>query len=299
MNNNIKYITTLIALCTITTAHAAPSLNQVTNGTATVTQSGGGGVDTTTINQTTNNATIDWHSFNVAQNQAVTFNQPTTQSLIINNITDANPSQILGTITANGRIVLLNPNGFYFGANSSVSAHTFIAAATSNSNATYNSLTNTLSIINNSAINGNITNDGTINATKTQLIATRVANNATGAINSAITITATQDATLHGTLNATNGNIDIFSNGTIRGSVDTTSTNTTFNATGELSLSGAHTATNNLTLTASPLFLESTATLNAANLTITSPNSFALISATTNAHTQHLHRKYYPHLYRR
>ena len=42
----------------------------------------------------------------------------------------------------------------------------------------------------------------------------------------------------------------------------------------------------NLTLTASPLFLESTVTLNAANLTINSPNSFALISATTNAHTQ-------------
>ena len=202
--------------------------------------------------------------------------------------TDTNPSQILGTITANGRIVLLNPNGFYFGATSSVSAHTFIAAATNEGNTTYNSLTNTLSIINNDAINGNITNDGTITANKTQLIAKRVVNNASATINGAITITATQDASLHGTLSATgnNSNIDIFSNGSIRGSVDTTSTNTTFNATGELSLSGTHTATNTLTLTASPLFLESTVILNAANLTITSPNSFALISATINAHTQ-------------
>ena len=74
------------------TTQAAPSLNQVTNGNATITQN----TNNTTINQTTNNATIDWHSFNVAQNKTVTFNQPDTQSLTINNITDSNPSQILG-----------------------------------------------------------------------------------------------------------------------------------------------------------------------------------------------------------
>ena len=181
ITNTIKHTTTIhtaliaIALCAITTAQAAPSLNQVVSGNAAVTQNAGN----TTITQTTNNATIDWHSFNVAQNQTVAFNQPTTQSLAINNILDANPSQILGTITANGRIVLLNPNGFYFGATSSVSAHTFIAAATSNSNTTYNPLTNTLSIVNNANVSGNITNDGTITTTKTQLIAKRVANNAT------------------------------------------------------------------------------------------------------------------------
>ena len=148
--NNILTNATLIAvaLFTFTSAHAAPSLNQVASGTATVTQN----TNNTTINQTTNNATIDWNSFNTTQNQTVLFNQPTTQSLTINNILDANPSQIHGSITANGRIVLLNPNGFFFGTNSSVSAHTFIAAATSNSNTTYNSLTNTLSIINNAML---------------------------------------------------------------------------------------------------------------------------------------------------
>ena len=280
-NNSLNATLIAVALFAFSSAQAAPSLNQVTSGNATVTQD----ATNTTINQTTNNATIDWHSFNVAQNQAVVFNQPTTQSLTINNILDANPSQILGSITANGRVVLLNPNGFFFGANSSISAHTFIAAATTNSNTTYNPLTNTLSIINNDNINGTITNNGTITATKTQLIAKKVANNANATINGAITITATQDATLHGTLNATTGNIDIFSNGTIRGSVDTNSINTAFNTTGELSLSGTHTATGTLTLTASPLFLESTAVLNTDTLTITSPNSFALISATTNAYT--------------
>ena len=284
MTHTIKQITTIALLSLTSLAQAAPSLNQVTNGNATVTQNAGD----TTINQTSASATIDWHSFNTTQHQTVVFNQPNTQSLTVNNILDANPTTIHGSITANGRIILLNPNGFFFGANSSVSAHTFIAAATTNSNTSYNSLTNTLSIINNDAINGTITVDGTITATKTQLIAKRVAANDTATVNAtgAITITATQDATLHGTLSATAGNIDIFSNGSIRGSADTSATNTTFNASGELSLSGTHTATNTLTLNASPLFLESTATLNAASLTITSPHSFALVSATTNAHTQ-------------
>ena len=171
MTHTIKQITTIALLSLTSLAQAAPSLNQVTNGNATVTQNAGD----TTINQTSASATIDWHSFNTTQHQTVVFNQPNTQSLTVNNILDANPTTIHGSITANGRIILLNPNGFYFGANSSVSAHTFIAAATTNSNTTYNPLTNRLSIINNYAINGTITNDGTITATKTQLIAKRVA----------------------------------------------------------------------------------------------------------------------------
>ena len=212
MNNTIKQITTLIALCA-TSALAAPILNQVTNGTATITQNAGGGVDNTTINQTTNNATIDWHSFNIATTETVTFNQPNTQSLTINNILDANPSQILGNITANGRIVLLNPNGFYFGTNSSVSAHTFIAAAVSSSNATYNNSTNLLTILDYSSM-GDITTLGTINAHTTQLIAHTINTPQGSTINTPtagyISIRAKKDITIGGTINSPQGTIDIF-----------------------------------------------------------------------------------------
>ena len=63
-----RLATTLVALALAIAipAYATPSLNQVTNGNATVTQNAGN----TTINQTTNNANIDWHSFNVAQNRS-------------------------------------------------------------------------------------------------------------------------------------------------------------------------------------------------------------------------------------
>ena len=173
----------------------------------------GGGGDTTTITQTTNNATIDWHSFNIATTETVTFNQPSTTSLAVNNILDTNPSQILGNITANGRIVLLNPNGFYFGTNSSVSAHTFIAAAVSSSNATYNNSTNLLTILDYSSM-GDITTLGTINAHTTQLIAHTINTPQGSTINTPlsgyISIRAKKDITIGGTITSPQGTIDIF-----------------------------------------------------------------------------------------
>ena len=285
--------TTITALLfCVSLSHAAPSLNQVTNGNATITQSGGG--DTTTITQTTPNATIDWHSFNVVESQAVVFNQPSTQSLAINNILDANPSQILGSITANGRIVLLNPNGFYFGANSSVSAHTFIAAATSNSNATYNSLTNTLSINNNDTITGTITLNGTITTTnKTQLIARNITIAPTSTTTAThLTITAHNDITIHGTLNATNsntnGNIDLFATNNIIGAGTTTATNNTTITTDYLSLTGTYTSNNALTLTANNILINHQATFLTPSFTLNATNS-ALISATITANNQYYH----------
>ena len=173
----------------------------------------GGGGDTTTITQTTNNATIDWHSFNIATTETVTFNQPSTTALAVNNILDSNPSQILGNITANGRIVLLNPNGFYFGTNSSVSAHTFIAAAVSSSNATYNNSTNLLTILDYSSM-GDITTLGTINANTTQLIAHTINTPQGSTINTPlsgyISIRAKKDITIGGTITSPQGTIDIF-----------------------------------------------------------------------------------------
>ena len=279
---NIKALITTITLTIAPLTYATPTLNKVTSGDATIIQNAGN----TTINQTTNNATIDWRSFNIRQNQTVVFNQPSAQSLTINTIQAATPTTIHGSISANGRIVLLNPNGFYFSSTSSVSAHTFIAAAATNNNTIYNSSTNSLSIINNDVINGGITAHGTITAHTTQLIAKRIVTNTTINTTGTIAITATKHTTLHGTFTGTGiTNIDIFSGGTIRGSANTTATNTTINATGELSLSGTHTATGTLALSGNPLFLESTVTLNAGTLTINSPHSFALISATIGAHT--------------
>src|ERR1039457_1245535 len=65
---------------------------------------------------------LNWQSFNIAAGETTVFNQPSISSVVINRINDANPSQIVGTLRANGIVVLLNLSGFYFGPNSYVSA---------------------------------------------------------------------------------------------------------------------------------------------------------------------------------
>jgi filamentous hemagglutinin family protein len=69
-----------------------------------------------------NNAVINWKTFNIGAGETTTFLQPSSTSIVWNRINDQNPSQIYGSLQANGVVVLLNSSGFYFGPNSFVSA---------------------------------------------------------------------------------------------------------------------------------------------------------------------------------
>ena len=69
-----------------------------------------------------NNAVLNWQSFNIASGETTIFSQPSAASIAWNHINDQNPSQIYGSLQANGVVVLLNSSGFYFGPNSFVSA---------------------------------------------------------------------------------------------------------------------------------------------------------------------------------
>jgi filamentous hemagglutinin family protein len=75
------------------------------------------------------NAVLNWSSFNIAAGETTTFIQPNSQSVVWNRIGDANPSQILGNLNANGYVILMNANGFYFGNQSSVNVHGLVASA--------------------------------------------------------------------------------------------------------------------------------------------------------------------------
>ena len=83
---------------------------------------------TTVINQQTHNLAIDWQTFNIAQHELVQFNQPGRTSNALNRILDQQPSQILGSLRANGNVFLVNPNGVYFGKNSSLSVGSLTAS---------------------------------------------------------------------------------------------------------------------------------------------------------------------------
>lgn len=76
--------------------------------------------------QTSDRAYINWQSFNIGAGQTTTFVQPSVNSLVWNHINDPNPSQILGSLNANGYVVLQNSAGFFIGGQASITAHGLI-----------------------------------------------------------------------------------------------------------------------------------------------------------------------------
>ena len=105
-------------------AHAGPTDGVIVGGSGTINQSN----LTTTINQNTSSLAINWESFNVNSNEMVNFIQPDTSSIALNRILGTNGSEIHGQINANGQVVLVNPNGIFFGSTASVNVGGLIAS---------------------------------------------------------------------------------------------------------------------------------------------------------------------------
>lgn len=102
----------------------------------TSTNSSGTTTTTVTLTQSSAQAIATWYKFNVGANTTVYFDQSagTTSngnSWVVLNRIDATgtPSVILGTIKAEGTVLVINPNGIVFGAGSQVNVHTLIASA--------------------------------------------------------------------------------------------------------------------------------------------------------------------------
>src|SRR5580692_3963580 len=100
------------------------------------TQSTSGGQTTVTITQTAPKAILTWQTFNVGKNTTADFDQSagtqngTNNWIALNRILDPTgvPSQILGSIKADGQIYLINQNGIIFGGGSQVNVNTLIAS---------------------------------------------------------------------------------------------------------------------------------------------------------------------------
>ena len=89
----------------------------VVSGTAHTTQQGH------TLQITTSrNAVLNWNSFNIGLGETTIFHQPSATSIVFNNINNANPTTIFGSLRANGIVVLENQSGFYFGPHAFVKA---------------------------------------------------------------------------------------------------------------------------------------------------------------------------------
>ena len=83
------------------------------------------------IIQTSDGAVLLWDSFNIGTDAKVVFDQGGNANwTALNRIYDQNPSQIFGQMSADGKIFLINQNGFYFGPSARIgNLHTLAVSA--------------------------------------------------------------------------------------------------------------------------------------------------------------------------
>ncbi|MDO9259524.1 filamentous hemagglutinin N-terminal domain-containing protein [Polaromonas sp. YR568] len=129
----VKALSACLMLGLGASAYALPTGGVVAAGGASITS----GASTTTITQTTANAAINWQSFGIAAGQTVQFVQPGSTSVALNRVLGADPSSIMGNLSANGRVFLLNPNGVLFGSGASVNVGGLVASTMSLSDARF------------------------------------------------------------------------------------------------------------------------------------------------------------------
>ncbi|WP_313248206.1 filamentous haemagglutinin family protein [Stenotrophomonas indicatrix] len=82
------------------------------------------------IEQTADQAILNWETFNIGGNTTLNFLQNPDWA-VLNRVNDPNarPSQILGQLKANGTVFVANRNGVVFGNNSQVNVRNLVAAA--------------------------------------------------------------------------------------------------------------------------------------------------------------------------
>ncbi|MDP1654649.1 MAG: filamentous hemagglutinin N-terminal domain-containing protein, partial [Hylemonella sp.] len=122
-----------------------------------------------TLTQTTQRAVIDWQSFNIAAGKTTQFIQPDVSSAVLNRVAaSANMSQIYGSLSANGTVVLMNPNGVYFHQGANINVGSLIVTSGRIDQSQFMA-EGPITI--SDAISGSITNEGSITAENAGLVA--------------------------------------------------------------------------------------------------------------------------------
>ena len=121
-----------------------PNGLSVWEGASAPTEATSGAAVNVTVNQTQSRALLSWNSFNVGANTTLTFNQQGNADWIaVNRVVggidpltglidpsrDPRPSQILGSIKADGSVFVLNRSGVMFGANAQVDLHSLLVSS--------------------------------------------------------------------------------------------------------------------------------------------------------------------------
>ena len=157
-------------------AAALPTDGRITAGSGAISSSG----HVMTVTQDTDRMITQWRDFDIGSDSRVDFLQPGASSVVLNRVVGGNPSQILGTLTANGRVYLLNPAGILFGYGAQVDVGALVAATLDMSD---DDFLNGRDSFSNGGAAGDVLNQGKLNGRIVALIAPQVRNQ--GAITAA------------------------------------------------------------------------------------------------------------------
>lgn len=145
--------------CAVPAVNTLPTGESVAAGAATFDRAV---TNELTIHQSSARLITNWNSFDIGSSATVSFVQPDTASIALNRVVAGNPTEIFGQLVANGRLVIVNPNGITFGANSQVRAASIIGSVLDIQDDLFNS--DTL-LFNRGIASGTINNQGSLTAT--------------------------------------------------------------------------------------------------------------------------------------
>jgi filamentous hemagglutinin family protein len=145
-----------VAACFAGVVHANPTGPAVVSGSASFAASG----NTLTVTNVPGTI-INWQAFSIRPDEITRFIQSGAASAVLNRVTGADQSAILGRLLSNGRVFLINPNGVVVGAGAMIDTAGFVASSLNLSNEDFLAGRFRFTDPGNA---GKVTNAGTINA---------------------------------------------------------------------------------------------------------------------------------------
>jgi len=147
-------------------SYALPSDPSVKAGSVTFNQTNS---NTLNVIQSTQKAIVDWQSFNIQANEVTHFQMPSSNSINLSRVTGGVGSKIFGSLSSNGTLMLINPNGILFGENSRIDVGGLVATTSNISNDDF--MFGNYKFDLPSSVNRTIINRGTINVAQGGLLA--------------------------------------------------------------------------------------------------------------------------------
>ncbi|MBK9522340.1 MAG: filamentous hemagglutinin N-terminal domain-containing protein [Rhodocyclaceae bacterium] len=127
-----RFMVAAVSGCFAAGVLANPVGPSVVAGTASIAQIG----KTMTVTNSAG-AILNWNQFSIAAGETTRFIQPTASSAVLNRVLGADPSQIYGTLSSNGKVWLINPAGILVGASGRVDTAGFVASTLGVSNSDF------------------------------------------------------------------------------------------------------------------------------------------------------------------